>query len=331
MARTKTTIKALFSLGLILWLIKSFDWASFFKIVLAVDIKWLLPLILLAPLAVILLSFRWYVILKTLGLPLVFGDVIKGAWSGIFFNTFLPGATGGDIYRLIFVRDKYIGEEAKIASSLMIDRITGVVSLGMLGLVGILVNKALLQHISLGITDFRLFTLLCVLFLLVLVGIGIWIFLFKADSTSWLGRIKMFIIDGIIHTKLGLFNWSLLSQVIPISIVIHLVNFTGAYCLTFALGLEVPFLDLVLFLPILSILTALPITISGFGVREALLIGFFQMRDFNLGGGVALRESALAFSFLMVTCDLFRAAPGGIWFAFGKGAKSRVMQGSYKS
>ena len=325
MPRLKTTIKALFSIGLILWLVKRFDWQTFFKIIIAVDFKWLLPLVIIGPLTVIFLSLRWSVILKALGLPLKFWVVIKGVWSGIFFNTFLPGATGGDIYRFIFLREVYAGEEAKITSSLVLDRVTGIIALGILGSVGLLVNKSLLCQIGIMGAEFKVVTVLSVLFILFSLFIGVWIMISKLDSTLWLIKFKKFILESMTHSKLGLFNYLLFAKVIAISVITHLVNFITAYCLTRALGLDISFLELVIFMPVLSLLTALPITISGFGIREALLIGFFQIRGFHLGGGE--RESALAFSFLMVALDLLKAAPGGIWFVFlNKSKQSPILK-----
>ena len=62
----------------------------------------------------------------------------------------------------------------------------------------------------------------------------------------------------------------------------------------------------------------LPITITGHGLRELLLIAYFTQIGITLGGFEGgVREIAVAFSLLLVANDLIWCIPGGICICCG--------------
>jgi uncharacterized protein (TIRG00374 family) len=73
-----------------------------------------------------------------------------------------------------------------------------------------------------------------------------------------------------------------------------------------AFGVHVPFLLFVVIVPVIILITLLPISIAGLGVRE---VGFVYL--FGLAGISA--EIALALSLLIRLLDLLMALPGA-WF-----------------
>ena len=62
--------------------------------------------------------------------------------------------------------------------------------------------------------------------------------------------------------------WSALEQCVPIICV---------YLAADALGRDVPFLPLVIFVPLIMTLTKIPISLDGYGVREGLYVYLFAL------------------------------------------------------
>ncbi|MEW4562467.1 lysylphosphatidylglycerol synthase transmembrane domain-containing protein [Bremerella sp. JC770] len=87
---------------------------------------------LLAPAA------RWYFLLATQSIHLRFIDVIRITWIGYAASLFLPGAAGGDITRILMVTSKPECGAFRVASTIVMDRMLGLLSLFMLGSVSML-------------------------------------------------------------------------------------------------------------------------------------------------------------------------------------------------
>jgi uncharacterized protein (TIRG00374 family) len=72
-----------------------------------------------------LLGFvRWYVLARAQGLPFTLSAAIRLGLAGFFFNTFLPGAVGGDIVKAAFIAREQRRRTVAIAT-VLIDRVIG--------------------------------------------------------------------------------------------------------------------------------------------------------------------------------------------------------------
>ena len=104
------------------------------------------------------------------------------------------------------------------------------------------------------------------------------------------------------------------------TIAIQLITTLGGRLLLLALGVDLPFVVHLFVWALMNFFMLLPVSIAGFGVREAsfiLLFGLF---------GVS-RETSLAASFLALACTLAAIGPGGlVWLsrAFDRSAGPRA-------
>lgn len=69
--------------------------------------------------AVFLTFVRWYMLVRALDLEIGFGDAIRYGLIGLFFNTFLPGAVGGDIIKAAALASGQKRRAAAVATVLM--------------------------------------------------------------------------------------------------------------------------------------------------------------------------------------------------------------------
>jgi glycosyltransferase 2 family protein len=89
------------------------------------------------------------------------------------------------------------------------------------------------------------------------------------------------------------------------SLVFQGLRVLGVVALGVSLGLDLGLAAYLVYVPLIIMLTMLPISVGGFGVREGAFIYFF------VGAGVPA-ESALALSILLYLVSLLSVLPGGV-------------------
>jgi uncharacterized protein (TIRG00374 family) len=84
-----------------------------------------LPAVAMLGAAFLLGGLRWYLILRAFKLPLRFRSVFEIYAIGAFFNTFLPGGTGGDVLRVLYIVRGVESGRLRAAVSVIADRAAG--------------------------------------------------------------------------------------------------------------------------------------------------------------------------------------------------------------
>jgi uncharacterized membrane protein YbhN (UPF0104 family) len=85
-------------------------------------------------------------------------------------------------------------------------------------------------------------------------------------------------IDALIsRLREALFDRALAPPVIVCGVLIHLASITLVFVLGRAVGVPLGFLDCLLLVPPALLLTALPVSLAGWGVREGALAGGFAL------------------------------------------------------
>lgn len=90
-------------------------------------------------------SYRWYVLLHHIRVPLALSVVLRLALIGQFFNLFVPGGVGGDLIKMFYLRKEAGDRFAEAALTVLLDRIVGLVGLLLVALLAIGLNPSLLR------------------------------------------------------------------------------------------------------------------------------------------------------------------------------------------
>ena len=205
---------------------------------------------------------------------------------GAFFNTFLPGVVGGDA-----VKAYYLNKDARKVSltlaSIFMDRYFGLISLVIIGMTA---YPFALDYF--GGSGLR--WLMPIIFIGAVVGS----FLFFGLKVG-----KRF---QLISEFYGYFSSlktrkDIIAKALLLSIVIQFLNFTKIIILAYAMGEKIPLLPFFIFLPIVVIITSLPISISGLGLREGSSVLLFGLIGIRPEAATAL---ALAWFFAVVVGSL---------------------------
>src|SRR5579871_3923790 len=108
---------------LLFMLFRSFNWPQFLSILAGLPPVYYLCFLLLLTVGQLVYAFRWYLILRTLGIQVGYPQVIQQYFIALFFSNFLPTAIGGDVSKIY-----YLGQQAgyvKVGASVFIDRFLG--------------------------------------------------------------------------------------------------------------------------------------------------------------------------------------------------------------
>ncbi|HYQ70785.1 MAG TPA: lysylphosphatidylglycerol synthase transmembrane domain-containing protein, partial [Gammaproteobacteria bacterium] len=124
-----TLLRVSLALGMLYYLALSgsIDWSSFTG--LAKDWRYTVLAILLFFLATVVQAWRLQMLINAQDLNLSFLASIRLTFIGLFFNTYLPGATGGDLVKIYYASKGNPGCRTEVITILLLDRFIGLFSL----------------------------------------------------------------------------------------------------------------------------------------------------------------------------------------------------------
>jgi uncharacterized membrane protein YbhN (UPF0104 family) len=260
------------------------------------------------------LAQRWWLLLKGYGFEVPLGQVFFVTYAGAFFNNFLPGSVGGDLTKAILAS---AGESRKaaIAGTVILDRIIGLSVMILLGAVSLTPELSFYWSPA---GDRRLVYLVYGLLGAMLLGYGVY---FSPPFRGLIGLLpfKKIVaeLDDVFRSareKKGVVAkasvLSLLAQASSILVIYGLANAMGIP------GLRV--VKFFIFEPIIFIVTALPISVGGWGVQE-----YIYQRLFGDFGGMDPNH-AIALSILYKLTLILASIPGGLLFALGAARRRRA-------
>jgi uncharacterized membrane protein YbhN (UPF0104 family) len=277
---------------------------------------WSLAGIMFAFLSLFLTAARWHIILRGLMPDLPFGVVMRAEVVSAFFNISSVGVVGGDTYKIVTLSRRMPGQTMPVSVSIVLDHLTGLLSVAMLFLVCLLAGSA--RWSGLGYDLRMLLTGYGVYVGGSVVGLAIAGLSLKPSMLSWgrrtfprtLGN-PMF--AGIVARMAQVHDvfamlWRRMLSAMLVSTGMHLAFFMSFYCGLRAVGGAAPVLDVLTAMPIVDMAASLPVSISGLGVRErtfeALLSGLAAVPE-----AVAVSASLAGWLF-----SLFWGVIGGMMF-----------------
>lgn len=228
----------------------------------------------------------------------------KSNMQGSFYNLVFPSMVVGDCIKWLPIHKKYPHlNKGKCLTSSLLDRVIGMMTFIVLGFLMLILGK-----IFFGFFNLYLFLVTSFSFVAMVVFV---ICVFTFDIKKIFMKIKFLnkfidVLDLIGHEnkKHLLFSFlvSLFCQILGILLVIISANL---------LHVNLPIIAILIFMPIISILNVLPISVAGFGGREYLFIFFFS--DF----GVSSEKLLFLSTFIGVT-GVLSMLSGGLFFLFDK-------------
>ena len=250
--------------------------------------------LLLTFLQLALSAERWKYVLIMMGHKISYKFALKIQFIGMFFNQVLPSAIGGDAYRIWQIKSK-IGSLEDGVNSVLCDRLIALFTLNIL----ILINLLFLDIDIIYIISIY-FLIFSSIFFIINNNI-----LKKIINLFFKTKKIFFYLSNILDILSDLFISKRIVFLVFISAVIHVFSATIFYIISNSLNNDISFTNFLIITPFLLILTHLPISIGGWGIREGVMI-------FCLSRVGVQPESALAISILAGFIQLAAGIFGGI-------------------
>lgn len=299
-------LKVALSAGLLWLVVRRTDFGGVIQRLRHIDWRWLLPGVLMGPIAVLLSAWRW----NKLGLGLIgFGAAVRYTWIGLFFGSILPGLVGGDLAKGLSLAAKNPrARDSRLPVSIIVDKLVGfwvlVLVFVSVSLVILAVKPSLLDGVRGAV-----WAASALAFAGLIAGVAV----SKRQGSAWLNRVAPLVplaplrrVAARIALAVGSYagQGGLLAQAAGISVVMHGLNALALWFALRSLGVPASLWFAAMFYPLLSGLLALPVSISGVGVRDAFSASMFTV--FGLGA-----ESGIAFSWLLLAMSAPNVLLGG--------------------
>ena len=259
-----------------------------------------------------LMGIRWWYLMRFQGLEVGFAATIRLMFIGHFFNFFLPGSTGGDVLRAYLVTRRTASRTVAVATVLL-DRFVGLA--GMAFLAGVM------TLLTWGNPQSRRASLAVAVTLLIIAAAGLVLFSRRIGRAVRLDTL----IDRLPRRENFRIAIDTLRQ-LPrsgrtvaaaggMTVGVHLLLAAGIAAMGRALGLDVPVGLYFLFVPVIYILAAIPVSIGGLGVVEGMYVVFFAQSP-----GVDA-SAVLALALLARFTPMLLSLPGLVFWLTERGAR----------
>ena len=259
-------LQVLVSVLLLAWLLAQLDRAQIARLLAQAPVIRIVLAFSLHFLGVGISLIRWRLLLTPLGIRLPWLALGWVYWMGAFFNTFLPTNIGGDVIR-IYKTAQWSGHTARATASVVVERWTGLIAF----LVICLMALGLGAWQSIGaLWALALVGLTAVLCLLL-------VYLIRSERLHVASRRF-----GPLARKWAAFREALrqyhshgaaLTAAMAWAFVVQGIVIVYFYVVAWALGLQGPPLGYAVVVPLSQLVALIPISLWGFGTREAVFIG----------------------------------------------------------
>jgi uncharacterized membrane protein YbhN (UPF0104 family) len=241
-------------------------------------------------------AVRWHVILTQLGVRPALSDSLRLYYIAVFFNACLWGAVAGDVVRGLLAYRARIGSTTAI-SSVVLDRVAAVAAVAVL----VLATAPLFGARA----GYPLAAALAAVAAGLLAGV-----LVVAQSyrlpLDWQRNAWLRGIEALGRAAASVFlRPAPALKALGIAVAAQIAMALSVYVLAASLRIDLSLVDCLLLMQPVALITALPISIGGWGTREAAMIGLL-----GLVGVPA--SAALALSVQLGLITIIVVLPGGI-------------------
>lgn len=295
----KLLLKLIISLGILFYLFSQVSFTSLWESLYQARPTYIILALGLYVIGQILSTYKWERLADVLGFQRKFKRLLAYYFIGMFFNLFLLGSIGGDVGRVYLLAGRR-DSRMRAGYSILAERFTGgmaLVTIATIALVSSLSQHVVPLWLRVGMIGGCVTVWALVLTFPLLLPLFPWL-------TIWAKKVKL--------GDFGVY-WAhprRMSLVFAISFIFQILNIVVFALIGMSLNLGVPVAYYFVIVPLVDLVSILPISISGIGVREGSYVYLLYLAGVETSKGLAF--GLLGF-FVVVAASLF----GGIIYVFG--------------
>jgi hypothetical protein len=247
---------------LVIWIINSLDFESFTNIINTINWPIITWAIIVSFVDMSISALRWKVLMRPFKPHFSYLYLLYLTFVAHCYNMVVPGNIAGDVVRAFKTS----------MATVFLDRLIGMLGLVVVVLFGIIFSYPMLSE--LGLMKY----IIVVMLILSLLSISI----FSRRVTrqfSWIGNMLGPFYEKI---KVALLSIQLyrnyyreIIEAFCATLSSHLLIVTTVYLINMAIGSNATYLHCLLFVPVIGLISSIPVTIGGIGLREAGYILLF--------------------------------------------------------
>lgn len=282
----KLLLKSIVSISLLLVILTKVDWETVLKNFKSASIIFLFIAFLLNIFERFELTYKWNLLIRVRGLYVHFNRLFLINSIGSFLGLFLPSSLGTDVIRGYYLI-KNNSEKSISVSSVFVDRILGMFSLLLLGVISVFFAGDLISIFNIRLYIISLFIIAVIAF-----------YIFQRNETVILlekisKRIKLhkFTEKGIkLHSSILSYKRHPKTLMLSffITLLVQVTRVFTYYFFALAFNISLPLVYYFLFIPIIMLIIMIPISIGGLGVKEGTFVAFFTLIGMTINNAVTI-------------------------------------------
>jgi len=228
-------------------------------------------------------NFKWQRLLAALGSAAPYWDLLTLNLIGVFYSLVLPGQVSGEIIKGVRLAQFGV-QRAAVATSILVDRLTGLAALGLAGLLG------------LALTPGSPFTGTAVWIALVVLGGSALPVLLTRQRLPFAPKAaaglyaKLWLAASAVNDALLTYRSRplVLAEALVLALVFQASVYGANYLVVLSVGAPLPLAALVWIVSTVSLLNLLPISLGGLGVREGAYALLLEQQGVPFSQGLAI-------------------------------------------
>lgn len=264
-------LRIIVSVSLLGYLLFTSDIEKLFSLLGQLNYFYFSLAIFITILGLMISALKWKFLLGLYDHHISYTKLLSIYWTALFFNNFLPSTIGGDVYRITALT-KISKSRFYSLLTVFLDRFTGAIALTSITMVALTITYKLL-----GKNFYMLFGL--IVFLLTII---ILVFNEKAIGKI-LPVIKLLPIaspeDKVNNLKKSISilkdNKILFIKVMFLALFFQALAIVVSWIVALSLNYNVSFYYFMIFSPVIMLISMIPVSLNGFGIREAVTVILF--------------------------------------------------------
>jgi uncharacterized protein (TIRG00374 family) len=298
-------IRVAISFGACIVILSLINWSDFADKLRIADSRWLILAFAVIHIDRFWMAYKWCLLLNGSGVFISICETFKTYYIGAFWGTFIPFSVGADMVRISSLI-RLMGKSSEIVSSVIIERLLGLLALGLVSTASLILAFTYLN------LEFHAYYLV-VLFLVVASMILI-IFIFNTAAHGYfrnlISRLSQRLDRIVEKLSLAILVFKQKNRLIFVFLILSIVEqvfpIINIYLLAKAYAIDLPLVWAIVAVPLNLVVSRMPISWSGFGITEGFYVFVFSLAGLDATDSLLL---ALTDRILL----LIAALPGAWW------------------
>jgi len=291
------------------------DRPTFIRTVQMFPLEVFLGCVALYALGYLISTVRWQRLLVAEGIRLPLWRLILVYFEGAFFNLFLPTLIGGDIVRGFAIYRITRGHDASVAS-ILVDRLSGFAALIVIAMIALVLAYGQIRDPQAAVMILGVAAAFILLIAMLLHS------RMKKHASGLLRAVGLTKFEAKLERMVEALqryrgHRRALGQAILLSALLQVLIIVTYYFIGTGLNVGVPLPYFFLYVPLITVVAMLPVSVAGLGVREGAAVYFFA----KVGVDTA---SALTMSLAWFSLTLVVSGLGGLAFLVNTHAAKRA-------